>query len=211
MAPPRLYTWKLSGNGYKIRLLASLLGIKLEHVEVDYPNDEQHSPEFLVINPRGQIPVLVDGDRTFTDSAAILIYLAGTHSDHNSTKTPSSFWSDDIVEQAEIVDWLAFATGWIQSGISPARVIIKFQGVSKNNEQLLAAATTKGIKSLEILQKRLDGNEWLALGRPTIADIAVFAYVAMASEANISLDSFPAVKSWISRIRGLPNFIPIVE
>jgi len=69
----------------------------------------------------------------------------------------------------------------------------------------------KSYKSLEILQTHLSANEWLALGRPTIADIAVFAYVALAPEANIPLDPYPAVKSWISKVRALPRFIPHYE
>jgi glutathione S-transferase len=211
MAPPKLYTWKLSGNSYKVRLLAALLGIELEFIEIDFPNSEQGSPEFLAINPRGQIPVLVDGDKTFTDSAAILVYLAGSHPDPNTTKTPSSFWSNDIVEQAAIVDWLAFSAGWVQTGVAQARSILNFnfKGIKTSREEQLAIATTKGHKSLEVLQTRLHANEWLALGRPTIADVAVFSYVALAPMGNISLDPYPAVKSWISRVRSLPGFIPI--
>lgn len=208
MAPPKLYTWGESGNCYKVRLLAAVLGIKLELVEVDYLKDEQCSPEYHAINPRGQIPALVDGDRTFTDSAAILIYLAGSHSDRN---TRSSFWPEDVVEQAEIVDWLAFATGWITPGIAAARVIIRFKGVSPSSQPFLDVAISKAQKSLEVLQAKLTDNEWLALRRPTIADIAVFPYVSLASQGNISLDPYPAVKSWLDRVRSLPGFIPIVE
>ncbi|KAF2232508.1 thioredoxin-like protein [Viridothelium virens] len=209
MAPPKLYTIKDSGNCYKPRLLAALLNIKLELVEVDYRNDQHHSPEFLAINPRGQIPALVDGDKVFTDSAAILVYLSGYQSDSNTIGALLPFWSNDVVEQAEIVDWVAFATGWIQSGIATARAIIRFRGVSATTQPLLDTATAKGEKSLEILQLRLRTNEWLAVGRPTIADIAVFCYVVLAPQGNISLDPYPAVKSWISRIRNLPGFFAI--
>jgi len=208
---PKLYTWKASGNSYKVRLLAALLDIKLELIEIDYLNDQQQSPEFLVMNARGTIPVLVNGEKTFTDSAAILVYLAGLRSDPNTNKTPSSFWSNDVVEQATIVDWLAFAASWIQTGIATARYIVNFasKGDSTSRQQILAMTTTKGYKSLEVLQTTLCENEWLALGRPTIADVAVFAYVALAPTGNISLDPYPAVKSWISRVRSLPGFIPI--
>lgn len=151
----------------------------------------------------------MNGDKTFTDSAAILVYLAGSHPDPSTTKTPSSFWSNDVVEQAAIVDWLAFATSWIQTGIATARYMINFKSVSTSDQPTLAKAISKGHKSLEILQTRLRPNEWLALGRPTIADVAVFGYVALAPMGNISLDPYPAVKSWISRVHHLPGFIPI--
>ncbi|RDW91762.1 hypothetical protein BP5796_01156 [Coleophoma crateriformis] len=215
MASLRLYTLDQSGNSYKVRLLAALLGITLELIEVDMANDELHSPEFLAMNPRAQIPVLVVGDKTFTDSAAILVYLAGSYPDVGSTKTPSSFWSNDIAEQAAIVDWLAFATGWIHNGVSGARKVLNFpaKGFSMNDPlgpPTLETATAVGYKSLAMLQTRLCTNEWLALGRPTIADIAVFVYVALAHMGNISLDPYPAVKSWISRFKDLPGFIPMI-
>lgn len=208
MSTPKLYTWKESGNCYKVRLLAALLGIELELVEIDYLKDEQCGSEYHAINPRGQIPALVDRNRTFTDSAAILVYVAGMHSE---SRTSSSFWSNDTVEQAEIVDWLAFATGWITPGIAAARVIIRFKGVTPSSEPFLAVATTKAQKSLEVLQKKLEADDWLALGRPTVADVAVFPYVSLASQGNISLDPYPAVLNWLSRVRNLPGFIPIVE
>jgi glutathione S-transferase len=211
MALPKLYTCPPSGNSYKVRLLAALLGIKLEFVEVALPDDEHRSPEFAAINPRCQLPVLVDGDKTFTDSAAILVYLAGSHSASSATQKPLSFWSNDIAEQAAIIDWLVFSATWVQTGIAVARYIVKFNyhGDPATEKQRLAEATAKGHKSLEILQTRLSKNEWLAMERPSVADVAVFSYVAMASQANISLDSYPDVKSWVSRIRDMPGFISI--
>jgi glutathione S-transferase len=210
MTPPKLYSWPESGNGYKIRLLASLLGIKLDIVNIDRRGNEHHSPEFLAINPRGQVPVLVDADKTFTDSAAILTYLAGSYQDPGSTKAPSSFWSNDVAEQAAIIDWLAFAASWVQTGVATARYIRVFRpdDTSASAQNILARATVKGHKSLEILQSRLLANEWLVLGRPTIADIAVFVYVSLAPAGNISLEPYPAIQSWISRIHDLPGFIP---
>ena len=210
MTPSKLYSWPGSGNGYKIRLLASLLGVKLDVVNIDRRSDEHHSPEFLAINPRGQVPVLADGDKTFTDSAAILTYLAGSYPNPGSIKAPSSFWSNDIAEQAAIIDWLAFAASWIQTGVATARYIRLFHpdDTSASTESIVARATVKGHKSLEILQARLLANAWLVLGRPTIADIAVFVYVSLAPAGNISLEPYPAIQDWIARIHDLPGFIP---
>lgn len=78
-----------------------------------------------------------------------------------------------------------------------------------STEQMLAEAKIRGYKSLVILNKKLEKEEWLTLGRPTIADIAVFVYMALAPMGDISLEPYPAVKSWIARVRELPNFISI--
>jgi glutathione S-transferase len=212
---PKLYGYEESGNCYKVRLLAALLSINLEHVAIDFDNDQNHSDEFLAINPRGSVPTLVDGDKTFTDSSAILVYLAGTHADPQSGKAPSSYWSVDVAEQAAIVDWLAFANSWVQYGVCIARSILNFGGPynglgTEYTDQTLAEAMTRGHKSLVILNKQLNKNEWLALGRPTVADVAVFVYVALAPMADVSIEPYPAVKSWIARVKKLPNFIPII-
>jgi glutathione S-transferase len=207
---PKLYTYNESGNCYKVRLLASILDIDLEEVEIDFFNEQHHSEEFLAINPRGTIPTLVDGDKTFTDSSAILVYLAGTHTDRGSDKKPSSYWSSDIFDQATIVDWLAFASSWVQFGTCKARGIVSFPELGGDStEQMLAEAKIRGYKSLVILNKKLEKEEWLTLGRPTIADIAVFVYMALAPMGDITLEPYPAVKSWIARVRELPNFISI--
>jgi glutathione S-transferase len=81
----------------------------LQHAD-DVQNDQQHSPEFLRINPRGEVPVLVDGDKTFSDSSSILVWLAGRYGQGGKTPGPSSFWSNDLYEQTQIVDWVSCQT-----------------------------------------------------------------------------------------------------
>ncbi|KAF2800264.1 glutathione S-transferase protein-like protein [Melanomma pulvis-pyrius CBS 109.77] len=212
--PPTLYTYKESGNSYKVRLLAALLNIDLSHRELDFLNDQQHSADFLAINPRGEVPTLVDGPHIFTDSAAILTYLAGTHPDPGASNTPSSYWSSDAIEQAKIVDWLAFAASWVQYGVFTARAILSFKGPynglgTASTEQSLKEATIRGYKSLGILDLKLGEERWLALGRPTIADIAVFVYVALAPMGDISLEKYANVRRWIEDVKSLEGFIPI--
>lgn len=124
----KLYTYSESGNAYKVRLLISFLGLtsKVQEVELDFLGDEQHSPQFLSINPRGEVPTLVDEEngKTLRDSAAILLYLAGKYGQEAKNK----WWSSDVVEQAEITEWLAFAASWVQYGVFTARAILSFQG-----------------------------------------------------------------------------------
>jgi glutathione S-transferase len=177
---PKLYTHFESGNSYKPRLLASLLNIRIEEVAVDMFKLQHKSTEYLAINPRGTVPALMDGDNVFTDSAAMLVYLAGTHPDPGSNKTPSSYWSTDPVEQAGITDWLAFATYWVHLGVSRARKLLYFDFAGVSTDKEITTAKAMGVQSLEILNDKLEKENWLVLGRPTIADIAIFPYVALA-------------------------------
>ncbi len=203
----KLYSHPESGNSYKVRLLCALLGVGYECEDVDLMHDAQHQPPFLAVNPRGEVPCLVDGDTVLRDSAAILLYIAGRHG-------PRPWWSDDIAEQADIQQWLAFAASWVQYGVFTARALVAF-GMPANGLPLefkgesLEGARIRGGRSLDILAQQLGAHDWLACGRPTIADVAVFPYIALAPMGGIDLAPYPAVMAWIARVRALPGFIPI--
>jgi glutathione S-transferase len=213
MTKPTLYTFPLSGNCYKIRLLASILDIQLDHVTINARSGEQLNPDYLAVNPRGQIPALVHDGKVFTDSAAILVYLAGTNPDPKGDgSVPSSFYSTDIVEQAQIVDWLIFAATWVHLGIALARNLLLVRAASMPPEQVqaeLKATHEKGYKTLGILETKLKDNEWLVGGRPTVADIAVFGYVAQAQQGKLSLENYPAVGKWLEKVKQLPGYFDL--
>lgn len=203
----RLYMHEESGNSYKVRLLAAFLGLALEEVRIDLMQDEQHGATFLAINPRGEVPTLVDGASCLRDSAAILVYLAGRAGG-------APWWSTDPAEQAAITEWLAFAASWVQYGVFTARAVVAF-GIPANGlpvdfpHDVLAEARVRGTKSLAMLDAHLREQAWLACGRPTIADVAVFPYIALAPMGDIALEPYPAVMDWIARFRALPGFFPI--
>jgi len=203
----RLYMHEESGNSYKVRLLAAFLGTPLQEIRVDLLQDEQHGAEFLALNPRGEVPVLVDGALCLRDSAAILVYLAG-----RSGGAP--WWSTAPAEQGAIMEWLAFAASWVQYGVFTARAVVAF-GIPANGlspdfpHDVLAEAQVRATKSLAILESHLRDRAWLACERPTIADVAVFPYVALAPMGDIALEPYPGVCAWIARVRALPGFFPI--
>ena len=85
------------------------MSIHFTHVANDrgVQADQQHSPGFSKINPRSEVPALVNGDRTFSDSSSILVWLAQKYDDTGAEEGPSSYWSKDLYEQAQIVDWVS--------------------------------------------------------------------------------------------------------
>lgn len=201
-----LYTHDESGNSYKVRLLLSFLEIPCDMVEIDLMQDAQHQPPFLAINPRGEVPALADGNAVLRDSAAILFYVA-------SQRSADHWWSRDLLEQAQIIEWLAFAASWVQYGVFTARAMVSFgipaNGLPADFTDNLEAARIRGRRSLEILDAHLGPRDWLVAQRPTIADIAVFPYVALAPMGDILLQPYPAVLAWIARFKQLPRFIPM--
>ena len=201
----KLYEHPESGNSHKVRLLLSFLGLEYESVVIDLMTDEQHQAPFLSVNPRGEVPVLVDDDVTLRDSMAILVYLA-TRYDERRQWLPK-----DSAGTASVMEWLAFAASWIQFGVFTARALVSF-GISGNGlphtfKGDLEEARLRGTTSLTIMEQQLSGRDWLCGDTPTIADVACFPYIALAPMGDISLEPYPAVQAWIARFKKLPGYL----
>lgn len=193
----KLYDLELSGNCYKVRLLASLLKTPLEIVPVDFMGGAHKQPEFLALNPLGEIPVLIDGDLVLRDSQAILVYVARQYGGEQWLPAHPT-------EMAQIMQWLSTAANDIARGPNDARLSDKF-GYLLDVEQ----ARNKAHRIIGIVDQHLSNRQWLELDRPTIADIACFPYIALSHEGGVSLDAYPNVNAWIARIKALPGFIPM--
>ena len=197
MAMIRLYDTPPSGSCHKVRLLLSMLDLEHEIVPVDFEGGEHRSAAFLEINPFGEIPVLVDGDIVLRDSQAILVYLARRYGMGN--------WLPLEPEtMARVMQWLCVAANEIQNGPNPARRAIVFGRAFD-----VAAAQAIARRLLTIMDTHLEDREWLETGRPTIADLACYPYIALAPEGRIPLEPYPAVRAWIKRLEGLPGYVPM--
>ena len=189
-----LYGTPNSGNAYKVRLLLSLLGLEFEETFIDLQAGENRTESFLALNPRGQVPVLVDGAVTVWDSQAILVYLARRYGEAWLPVEPAPM--------AEVMEWLAVAENELLFGLARARAVKYF-----GRDHDLASSQAYGHEGLKVLEQRLAGNTWLAAGRPTIADIACMPYPALSHMGGIALDGYPSVRAWIDRVRALPGFV----
>lgn len=194
----QLYGHELSGNSYKVRLFLSLLNLEFEWIKVDLMTAEQKGAEHLARNPFGQVPVLVDGDVTLPDAQAILVYLARQYGGE-------AWLPSDALPLAQVIRWLSTAAGEVRQGPENARLYYLFGATNINIER----ATQKAEFILTQLDKHLSTRSWLEFDRPTIADIAVFPYVALARDGKINLDVYPHVLAWIERVKQLPGYIPM--
>ena len=195
MATLKLHDLELSGNCYKVRLFCALLGLDLDLVPVDLMAGAHKESPFIELNPFGEVPVLEDGDLMLRDSQAILVYLARKFGGENWLPT-------DPAGMAQVVSWLMVAENEIARGPNDARLHDKFGYVLDVDQ-----AREKAARILGLLESRLEQNAWLALDRPTIADIACMPYVALGHEGGVTLDAYPAIRAWIGRIKALPSFV----
>ncbi|PWC90725.1 glutathione S-transferase [Azospirillum sp. TSH100] len=195
----KLYHHPLSGHAHRARLFVSLLGLPHELVEIDLMAGAHKSPDFLKLNPFGQVPVLDDDGVIVADSNAILVYLA--------KKAGRGDWlPEDPSGAAAVQRWLSVAAGEVAYGPAAARLVTVF-GAKFNADEVIGRAHTL----LARLESRLSGQDWLVGDHATIADVAIYSYVARAPEGNVDLSGYPAVGAFLRRIEGLPGFVPFAQ
>ena len=192
----KLYGHEASGNTYKVQLLLSLLNIDYQFVQIDLMRGAHKSPDYLKLNPFGQVPTLQDEELVFQDAQAILVYLARRYGDET--------WLPNQAEpMSRVLRWLSTTAGELRQGPENARLYYLFGVKSINIER----ATKKANFILKQIDDHLRDRDWLELNRPTIADVAVFPYVALAPEGMISLQPYANVSAWIERLKRLPGFV----
>ena len=190
-----LFEFVLSGNCHKIRMLCSLLGLKYKSHLIDGSTREQKTPEFLAMNPFGQVPVLKDGNTIIRDSHAILVYLARKYG-------ADEWYPQDPAKAAEIQSWLATAANEVTRGPNALRVHYKF-GRDINIKE--AETITENL--LKVLNNHLEHRAWLATDTITIADLAIYPYIALANEGKVDLTPYIYVENWLGRIELLAGYV----
>ncbi len=194
----KLYGHEMSGNSYKVRLLLHLLNLDYEWVKVDLMKAEHKSPEYLALNPFGQVPLLVDGDTRLAAAQAILVYLARQYGGDEWLPT-------EALSLAQVVRWLSTTAGEVRQGPENARLYHIFGSKTINVDRAYEKAAT----ILTQLDQHLSQHAWLEFERPTIADVAVFPYVSLAPDGQVDLSPYPYVLAWLERVRQLPGFVPM--
>jgi glutathione S-transferase len=194
--PIRVYRMALSGHCHRVELLLSLLALPYETVDVNLRAGEHKTPEFLARNAFGQIPVIEDDGVTIADSNAILVYLEARYA-------PGTWMPRDPLGAARVQRWLSVAAGPLASGPATARAIVLF---GRAEDPALASMRARQLFS--VMERELEAQPWLAGEAPTLADIASYAYVARAPEGGVPLDEYPAIQAWLTRVEGLPRFLP---
>jgi glutathione S-transferase len=196
----RLYATRQSINGYKVRLLLSMLELPYELVELDMYGGEHKREPFLSLNPFGQMPALTDDAFRIADSHACLVYLARKY-DAGGTWLPA-----DAEGEAKVAEWLSKSANEIHHGPWMKRAKIRRPEAIKVPDEEIDRRCDH---ILGIMDRHLALREWLALDHPTIADLACFGPISMLDVSGYDTSRWTAVRAWMARIRNLPGAIAI--
>lgn len=195
-----LYNSAVSGNCYKVRLLAAHLGIELELQELDVVDRTDRPGVIGNLTPVMRVPVLVlDDGRSMFESNAIIDYLA--------EGTP--YMPSDPYERQQVLAWQFFEQYEIEPNLAVARFFRLFdleppEGLSRQKQE-------GGRKGLEALERGLTGKEFLVGDSYSVADISVYAYTHVAGEGGFDLEPYPWIQAWVERVAGQPGHILITD
>jgi glutathione S-transferase len=198
----KLYDDPMSGNGYKARLLLSHLCMPFQYIPIDILRGESRTKEFLKKNLNGRIPVLeLEDGRHLPESNAILYFLAqGT-----------AYWPAEVFAQAQVMQWLFFEQYSHEPNIATPRFWLKTKVLEDTpfNKDLLAQKQRAGNQALAVMNEHLSRRTFFVEERYTIADIALYAYTHVAGEGGFDLSPYPAVVSWLQRVREQARHVTI--
>jgi glutathione S-transferase len=198
-----LHEYAASGNCYKVRLTAALLGLKLERREYDIMAGETRSADFLAgVNANGRIPVLQAGERFIPESNAACFYLAD-----GTVLVP-----EDRFDRADMLRWMF----WEQYNHEPNVATLRFwhgwigeANWSELQRVQYPAKKAAGEAALALMEEHFARRDWLVGATLTLADIALYAYTHVAEGGGFRLADYPAVRAWLKRVQGVPDYLPM--
>ena len=195
-----LYNSAVSGNCYKVRLLAAQLGLPLELHELSVVDRSNRTEVLSGLNPALRVPTLVlDDGRPLAESNAILWYLGdGTE-----------YVPDDRYERAQVLQWQFFEQYQHEPSIAVVRFLIAYSGEAEKHAERIREQTANGSVALDAMERHLVDRSFLVGERYSIADISLYAYTHVAHEGGFDLAPYPAIRAWLERVAGRPGHITI--
>ena len=193
----------ISGNCYKIRLVAAHLGLPLERRSYDIRKGETRTAEFLAtVNANGRIPVLQIGERFLPESSAACFFLAD-----GSSLIPANRF-----DRADMLRWMFFEQYNHEPNVATLRFWLAYLGEAGLSEAQIAAIPGKraaGEAALDVMERHLATRDFFVGAGLSLADIALYAYTHVAGEGGFDLPKWPAVRRWLGRVAALPGHVPI--
>lgn len=195
-----LYNSPVSGNCYKVRLVAAHLGIPLELQHMDVVDRSNRREVLGSLNPALRVPTLVlDDGRPLAESGAIVWHLA----------EGSRFVPADPYERAQVLQWMFFEQYELEPSLAVVRFLVAFSGRPDDHRELVEQRARQGYKVLDTLEAHIADRQWFVGDAMTLADVALYAYTHVAPEGGFDLEPYPGIRRWLDRVAAEPGHVPI--
>ena len=184
-----VYGDSISGNCLKVKFVADALGLPYDWVEISVLAKETRTPEFLAMNPAGQVPVARFADNEIlAQSNAIILHLA-----EGSDLIPT-----DAFERAQMYQWLF----WEQYSHEPAIAVLRFHRhyLKKPDSEIDASLPARCAAVLTLMNNHLGTRRYFVGEKLSLADVALVAYTRFAPQAGLDLAPYSHVRDWIGRV-----------
>jgi glutathione S-transferase len=190
----QLYCFGESGNAYKAALALTLADMDWEPVYVDFFNGETRASAFRAINEMGEVPVLVDGDTTLSQSGVILDYI--------SSKT-GKLGGRSAAERREVLRWLFWDNHKLSTLAGNTRFLMNFLPADKRSEAVIAFNQGRLKASYTILNDHLAATDWIVGDQVTIADLSCAGYLYYPEPFGFDRKDWPHIDRWLDQIAAL--------
>lgn len=191
-----LYCFGESGNAYKAALTASLAGYDWAPRFVDFFGGETRTPEFRAINVMGEVPVLVDGDTTLSQSGAIQFHIAKATGKLGGTPA----------QQDEVLRWVLWDNHKLSSQAGMARFLMNFLPPEKQPKEVIGFTQGRLKAAYATLNAHLEGRDWIVGDAVTLADCACCGYLYYPEPFGFDRAEWPNIDRWLNNIAALPGW-----
>ena len=190
-----LYCFAQSGNAYKAALMLNLCDADWTPRFVDFFGGETRTDAYRAINVMGEVPLLEHRGRRLSQSGVILDYLA---------HTLGRFDWEGEAERREVLRWLLWDNHKLTSYTATLRFLMS---LSKDpNPAVVETFRARALTAIKVLDTQLTGREWVALDKPSIADLSLCGYLWFYEEFGVDWKTYPAVGAWLRRLEALPGW-----
>ncbi|MBP0048766.1 glutathione S-transferase family protein [Marinobacterium sp. AK62] len=181
-----------------VMLALEELGLEYESVDMLPRSEQTQSEEYRALNPTGKIPTLVDGDLVLFETQAILYYLARQYGE-------GRLWADTPAAEADILRWSLYISNQLEVPALDMLIQFKFKFNRDNPDQaVMERAGNELNRFLPLLERQLDGQEWLSDNRFTIADIHGALVLSWPKLTGFDYSAYPNVHRWVKSVLSHP-------
>lgn len=192
----KLHCFGESGNSYKAALALELSGLDWEPVFVDFFNGEARSDAYRALNPMGEAPLLMDGDRRLSQSGVIQQYI---------TDKTGQFGGDGE-ERYDVLRWVLWDNHKLSSTAGLTRFLMNFLPEDKRPQEVIAFNQGRLKAAYSVLDSHLEGRNWIVGEGLTNADISCCGYLFYPEPFGFDRGEWSNIDRWLSNIENLPGW-----